>query len=112
LERGDAQQAVEYSLQAVGFVHYFPEAHFRLGMGLEKLGRPREAILAYETALGMGYRPLLLHQLLANLYRPIDPAQAAMHGQALLNAQKPRIFRADIKSTLPPTRDPDLTAPA
>ena len=79
LECGEPESAVEKSLQAVGLIHFFPEAHFHLGMGLERLGKAREAILAYETALGIGYQPAVLHHRLAELYRPIDPQKAASH---------------------------------
>jgi predicted AlkP superfamily phosphohydrolase/phosphomutase/tetratricopeptide (TPR) repeat protein len=99
LQRNELELAVEQSLQAVGLIHYFPEAHFHLGLGLERLGKTREAILAYETALGMGYRPGLLHRHLAELYTPMDPHQAATHAQAA-NSRK-RYYQADITSKLP-----------
>jgi predicted AlkP superfamily phosphohydrolase/phosphomutase/tetratricopeptide (TPR) repeat protein len=99
LERNELELAVENSLQAVGLIHYFPEAHFHLGMGLEQLGKTREAILAYETALGMGYRAGLLHRHLAELYGPVDPQKAATHAKAA-NSPK-RFYQADITSKLP-----------
>ncbi len=111
LERGEAESAVEKSLQAVGLIHFFPEAHFHLGVGLERLGKAKEAILAYETALGIGYQPKLLHHRLAELYRPIDPQKAAFHEKVLANAKKRRIYRADIKSKLPLTGDQGLEPP-
>jgi len=101
LERGELESAVEKSLQAVGLIHYFPEAHFHLATGLDHLGKTREAILAYETALGMGYQTGLVHHRLAELYRPIDPQKAATHEKVVLNSRKRRIYRADIKSKLP-----------
>jgi tetratricopeptide (TPR) repeat protein len=101
LERGEPAVAVENALQAVGLVHFFPEAHFHLGQGLEQLGKTREAIAAYETALGIGAFPMLLHRKLAELYRPIDPHQAAFHENVERNSRKPRIYQADIKSRLP-----------
>jgi hypothetical protein len=101
LERGELESAVEKSLQAVGLIHYFPEAHFHLGTGLDRLGKTREAILAYETALGMGCQPGLLHRRLAELYRPIDSQKADFHEKVVANSQKRRIYRADIKSKLP-----------
>lgn len=101
LERGELESAVEKALQAVGLIHFFPEAHFHLGTGLERLGKVREAILAYETALGMGYQTGLLHQRLAELYRPIDPQKAAAHEKVGINSRKRRIYRADIKSKMP-----------
>ena len=101
LERGQPESAVEKALQAVGLIHFFPEAHFHLGTGLERLGKAREAILAYETALGIGYHSGLLHRRLAELYRPIDPQKAAFHEKVLASANKRPIYKADIKSRLP-----------
>ncbi|HUA67968.1 MAG TPA: alkaline phosphatase family protein, partial [Candidatus Saccharimonadales bacterium] len=114
LERDEPENAVEKALQAVGLIHFFPEAHFHLGAGLERLGKAREAILAYETALGIGYQPQLLHHRLAELYRPIDPQKAAFHETIVANARKRRIYRADIKSKLPLTgsQEPPLSGPA
>jgi tetratricopeptide (TPR) repeat protein len=102
LELGKPETAVEKALQAVGLIHHFPEAHFHLGAGLDRLGKTREAILAYETALGMGYQPALLHRRLAELCRPIDPQKADRHERIIVNARKRRIYKADIKSKLPP----------
>lgn len=100
LERNEPENAVEKSLQAVGLIHFFPEAHFHLGVGLERLGKTKEAIMAYETALGIGYQPVLIARRLAELYQPIDPKKAALHEKVLVNSKKRRIYRADIKSQL------------
>ena len=102
LERGELETAVEKSLQAVGLIHYFPEAHFHLATGLDRLGKTSEAILAYETALGMGCQTGLIHRRLAELYRPIDPQKAASHEKVVANSRKQRIYQADIKSKLSP----------
>ena len=102
LECGEIDRAVERSLHAVGLIHFFPEAHYHLAVGLERLGKAPEAILAYETALGMGYRKKLIHCRLAELYRPIDPQKAAKHENILRNSRKRRVYRADINSRLPP----------
>jgi predicted AlkP superfamily phosphohydrolase/phosphomutase/tetratricopeptide (TPR) repeat protein len=111
LERNEPESAVENALQAVGLIHFFPEAHFHLGEGLERLGKAREAILAYETALGIGYQPALIHRRLADLYRSLDPQKSAFHEKVLANAQRVRIYRADIKSKLPSTGDSGLESP-
>jgi predicted AlkP superfamily phosphohydrolase/phosphomutase/tetratricopeptide (TPR) repeat protein len=111
LERNEPEQAVEDALQAVGLIHFFPEAHFHLGAGLERLGKANEAILAYETALGIGYQPVLIHRRLAELYRPIDSQKAAYHEKVLVNSKKRRIYRADIKSNLPLTERQGLEPP-
>jgi hypothetical protein len=103
---------VERALHAVGLIHFFPEAHYHLAVGLERLGRAPEAILAYETALGMGYRKKLIHCRLAELYRPIDPQKAAKHENILLNSRKRRVYRADINSRLPPVGSTNPNRPA
>lgn len=111
LEQSKPELAVEKSLQAVGLIHYFPEAHFHLGTGLEQLGKAREAILAYETALGMGFQPRLLHRRLAELYRPIDSKKADLHAKVGINARKRRIYLADIKSKLPSSEAQEFKRP-
>ncbi len=58
LAQGEWERAVEKSLEAVGLVHFYPEAHFHLAVGLERFGKIREAIAAYETALGLGFQPV------------------------------------------------------
>ena len=106
LERQEPDLAVEKALRAVGLIHYFPEAHFHLGLGLERLGKSREAISAYETTVGMGYQTNLLHQRLAELYRPIDARKAAYHERAHGQLHQRRVYQADIKSSLPEPKKP------
>ena len=105
LERGEPGRAAEQALFAVGLIHFFPEAHFHLATALEQCGKPAEAIAAYETALGMGCQPETIHHRLAALYRPIDARKADRHQRAA-QPKKGRVYRADIKSTLP-----DASAP-
>jgi tetratricopeptide (TPR) repeat protein len=79
LRRDDPAKAVEHALLAVGLTHFFPAAHFALAQGLERIGRGRDAVAAYETALGMGYRRIECHRRLAELLRQIDPEKAQQH---------------------------------
>jgi predicted AlkP superfamily phosphohydrolase/phosphomutase/tetratricopeptide (TPR) repeat protein len=112
LERNEPEQAVEKALLAVGLVHFFPEAHFHLGRGLEASGRPGEAIAAYETALGLGYPPERIHPRLAALYGPLDAQKAARHQKAA-QPRKGRMYRADVKTKLPSAeggKDPGRSA--
>ena len=106
LEQNEPGDAVEKALQAVGLIHFFPEAHFHLGLGLERSGKLREAIPAYETALGMGYQPDLLHNRLAELYHPVDLQKAASHRKAFTLSRQQRLYQADIKSKLSATGEP------
>jgi predicted AlkP superfamily phosphohydrolase/phosphomutase/tetratricopeptide (TPR) repeat protein len=102
LESNQPQAAVEKALQAVGLIHFFPQAHFHLGLGLEQLGRTSEAIAAYETALGIGYQVNALHQRLANLYRPIDFEKSRHHRRLYHKAKRSPVYQAEIKTRLPP----------
>ena len=101
LAQGEWERAIEKSLEAVGLIHFFPEAHFHLAVGLEKSGKTREAITAYETALGLGYWPAALHGHLAELYQPIDPQKASEHQHAFTRLCRQPMYRADFKSNLP-----------
>ena len=101
LEQDQPEGAVEKALLAVGLIHFFPEAHFHLGLGLERSGKIREAIAAYETALGLGYQPELIHPRLAVLYGPLDARKAVLHQKAGRPGKR-RMYRADMKTELPP----------
>ncbi len=100
LAEGELECAVEKSLEAVGLLHFYPEAHFHLAMGLERSGQTREAIAAYETALGFGCQPAVVHRRLAELYQSIDPQKAGEHRRALSRLRRQRVYRADFKSKL------------
>lgn len=100
LARGEWSDAVDKALEAVGLAHFYPEAHFHLAVGLERSGQTREAIAAFETALGLGYSPALLHRHLMELYQPLDAAKAAEHQRLFLRLQRQPIYRADFKSDL------------
>ena len=100
LAKEEWESAIEKSLEAVGLVHFYPEAHFHLAVGLERSGRTPEAIAAYETALGLGFQPALLHRHLIELFKPIDAQKASEHERAFKRLCRQPLFRADFKSTL------------
>ncbi|MFO1475341.1 MAG: alkaline phosphatase family protein [Verrucomicrobiota bacterium] len=100
LVRGEWAGAIEKSLEAVGLAHFYPEAHFHLAFALERSGQVHEAITAYETALGLGYMPALLHRHLMELYRPIDAAKVLEHQRRFLEIKRPPVYQADFKSEL------------
>jgi len=79
LEHDRFEEAVEQALLAVGLIHYFPSAHFHLGVALHGSGREEEAIAAFETCLAMRYLPEKTHYRLAVLYRFRDPIKAKRH---------------------------------
>jgi len=75
------EEAAESALEAVSLQHYFPEAHFHLGVALRGLDREADAIAAFETSLSMGHNPLKTHEQLASLYRCRDPLRARQHAK-------------------------------
>ncbi|MGE3641363.1 MAG: alkaline phosphatase family protein [Pirellulales bacterium] len=79
LERDRFDEAVEHSLLAVGLIHYFPSAHFHLGVALHGAGREEQAIAAFETCLAMRYQVPKTHCRLASLYRMRDPIRSKRH---------------------------------
>ena len=108
LAQGEWDHAVEKSLEAVGLVHFYPEAHFHLAVGLERAGQIREATAAYETALGLGYQPAMLHCHLMELYKPIDAQKASEHQRAFTRLSRQPMYRADFKSNLTDEEPPGV----
>jgi len=100
LHHGDPARAVESALEAIGLIHFFPEAHLHLATALEACGKAPEAIAAFETALGMGCPARPIHERLAVLYRETDPERAGRHQRAA-KAKKPRVYRANISPGFP-----------
>ena len=56
------EDAVERLLRAVGLVHYFPRAHFMLGVALAKLGWYDRAVKAFEVALTLRPGMPIIHR--------------------------------------------------
>ena len=80
-EQDQFQEAAENALEAVSLQHYFPEAHFHLGVALRGTGCEQDAIAAFETSLSMGHEPVPVHEQLASLYRRSDPIRAQHHAK-------------------------------
>jgi tetratricopeptide (TPR) repeat protein len=78
LARCDYEGAAELALRAVGLKADYAEAHYHLGVALSRLGRPRDAAIAFGRALAL--RPNLLgacHRLIELYEGPLaDPARA------------------------------------
>ncbi len=79
LEQDRFEESVEHALLAVGLIHYFPSAHFHLGVALHGAGREEQAIAAFETCLAMRYKLDKTHYRLGVLYRLRDPVRANRH---------------------------------
>ena len=83
LRQDRAVEAVELSLRAVGLQHYFPAAHFQLGLILARLRWLERAAQAFETGLTMWPGALVAHRYLARLYTRLgQDAKAKLHRAA------------------------------
>jgi tetratricopeptide (TPR) repeat protein len=90
-------KALEHALEAVGLMHYFPDAHFHLGVALAKLGRDDDAILAFETCERMTQGAAQPQAWLAELLRANnrDPERAREYEQKLRRQnEQPLVFVA------------------
>ena len=94
LERGEPVKAVESALEAVGLLHYFPDAHFLLGRALVDMGKEGEAIRAFEVCAGMTGSVNQAHVWLAKLYHSgsRDPEKARHYTKLLREAKNKAPF--------------------
>jgi tetratricopeptide (TPR) repeat protein len=77
---GRDEEAAAYALNAVGLLHHFPTAHFRLGVALIRLRHYERAIQAMEVAVSMRPGMLDAHRYLAALYsQQNSPEKANAH---------------------------------
>jgi tetratricopeptide (TPR) repeat protein len=72
-------EAAAAALKAIHLLHYYPLAHFLLGLALLRLGAPERAAAAWEQTLALhpGYWPA--HLRLARLREKADPKMSAWH---------------------------------
>lgn len=97
LEQGDYEGAADAVMRALALAHFFPAAHFRLGLALEGLGLTDQAVQSMETAVTMapGYKPA--HRRLAELYRARGDRYQTMRHERLaegyLDAGEGAIFQ-------------------
>ncbi len=83
LEGRRFHDAARAALEAVGRLHFFPEAHFHLGLALVGLGDHARAVQAFETSLSMAPGNRDAHRWAATLHRKLGHRdQAAGHRQA------------------------------
>src|SRR5439155_14926340 len=68
LRLGKAADAAEWALRAIGLQHFFPAAHFQLGLILARLNWPERAAQAFETGLTMRPNAVVAHRYLSRLY--------------------------------------------
>jgi tetratricopeptide (TPR) repeat protein len=74
-ERFDA--AVEHSLRAVELRHFFPEAHYAMGVALTWMKDYRNAIRAFEVAISMRPGMIDAHRYVASIYRLLEDRHSA-----------------------------------
>jgi tetratricopeptide (TPR) repeat protein len=73
-------EAADLSLRAVGLQHFFPAAHFQLGLILTRLNWPERAAQAFETGLKMRPNSVVGHRYLSRLYARLgQDAKARSH---------------------------------
>ena len=73
------EEAAESALRAVGLQHYYPRAHFHLGVALAHIGWIDRAIQAFEICLTVRPRFVRAHEWLAKLYQSKNPSKASEH---------------------------------
>jgi tetratricopeptide (TPR) repeat protein len=87
------EEAAEHALRAVGLLHFFPLAHYHLGVALVRLGWYDRAVQAFEVAVSMHPGMLNAHRYLASIHRKLgDRARAQCHRRAaeLIQAHRRR----------------------
>ncbi len=83
LENRRFLDAAQAALEAVGRLHFFPAAHFHLGLALVGLGDHARAVQAFETALALAPGHRDAHRWAATLHRKLgNRAKAAEHRRA------------------------------
>ena len=84
--QGHYAEAAEWTLRAVGLRHFYPAAHFQLGLILARLGWPERAVQALETGLTMRPGASNMRRYLATLYTRLGRSAKAGEHRALLAA--------------------------
>ncbi len=84
LEKRQFYEAAQSALDAVGRLHFFPKAHFHLGLALVGLGDQARAVQAFETSLSMAPDQHDAHRWAATLHRELgNREKAAEHIRAV-----------------------------
>jgi tetratricopeptide (TPR) repeat protein len=90
LQRHDWEAAADAALGIVALNHHHPRAHFLLGTALARMGRPRRAIQAFETALAQRPDDAAAHGWLAAIHDQVtqDAGRAAHHRSMAQTARR------------------------
>jgi predicted AlkP superfamily phosphohydrolase/phosphomutase/tetratricopeptide (TPR) repeat protein len=82
LARGDFEGAAGHCLEAVRLQHFFPEAHYALGVALTWAKSYEYAVKAFEVAVSMEPGMIDAHRYLASIFRHLArPVDAGRHRQ-------------------------------
>jgi tetratricopeptide (TPR) repeat protein/arylsulfatase A-like enzyme len=80
LHRGRNDEAARFALRSVGLQHYFPRAHFVLGVALTRMQWLDRAAQAFETVLKLRPNFLGAHRYLGAVYGKLgQPERAQVH---------------------------------
>ena len=106
MRQSKLEESVELALRAVGLQHYYPAAHFQLGVALARLNQPARAALAFEQGLAMKPGELAAHRYLARLYYRLGEYKKCYdHHEAIsklrANANKPSPAKSNPNSSVP-----------
>ncbi len=82
LQQGKFEEAVSTVLQILGVVHFFPKAHYQLGVALEGLGMIDRALLSFNTAVQMQPQFPDAHRRLASIFRKKGDVLKAMRHES------------------------------
>jgi predicted AlkP superfamily phosphohydrolase/phosphomutase/tetratricopeptide (TPR) repeat protein len=86
LGRESFEQAAEFCLRAVGLHHFYPDAHYTLGVALTWMQDFEHAIKAFNVALSMQPGLIDAHRYLASIYRHLgDRTNAPKHRDLALH---------------------------
>ncbi len=90
-------EAAEHALAAVGLLFHYPQAHYRLGVALHRLGHLEWAVEALQVALAQNPNFAEAHRRLAHIYarRHKEPEKARYHRE---QARDVRRLRRDRKA--------------
>ena len=91
LERNE--DAADWALRAIDHANHLPMPNYRLGIALQRLRRPRDAVTAFESALKMDPNLTAAHHRLAGLYQHdlSNIGKALEHQIAAKHARRVRV---------------------
>lgn len=101
------EEAVDHCLTAVGLVHFYPDAHYTMGVALTWMRDYDHAIQAFKVALSMQPGLIDAHRYLATIYRMLgDGRNAPIHRDAAMSLV--RSHAAGVTSTRDMPMEPPL----